>query len=185
MALGGVVGYRRYWKRIRNSNDVTGKMLDQQRWIKGVVTSVGDGGKLRTVFGSLESIVLLLRMDADALDNFRLFHTPGPFFSLPFKIRSIPSTTKGETDLLRHVHIEDEADTRIELKDQTLHIRISGIDAPENAHFGNPAQPHAKESWDWLKNTISGRRMKVQILRKDQYNRIVCRTGSTAQVLGS
>ena len=33
------------------------------------------------------------------LDNFRLFHTPGPFYSLPFKIRSIPSTTKGETDV--------------------------------------------------------------------------------------
>lgn len=47
LALGGVVGYRRYWKRIRNSNDVTGRMLDQQRWIRGVVTSVGDGGQKR------------------------------------------------------------------------------------------------------------------------------------------
>ena len=55
----------------------------------------------------------------------------------------------------------------------TLHIRISGVDAPENAHFGNPSQPHAKESWDWLKSTITGRTMKVQLLRKDQYNRIV------------
>jgi hypothetical protein len=38
LALGGVRGYRRYWKRIRNSNDITGGMLDSKRWIKGVVT---------------------------------------------------------------------------------------------------------------------------------------------------
>ena len=28
-------------------------------------------------------------------DNFRLFHTPGIFYSYPFKLRSIPSTAKG------------------------------------------------------------------------------------------
>ena len=47
------------------------------------------------------------------------------------------------------------------------------MDAPENAHFGNPSQPHAKESLDWLRKTITGKRMKVKFLRKDQYNRIV------------
>ena len=26
-------------------NDVTGSMLDRKRWIRGVVTSVGDGGE--------------------------------------------------------------------------------------------------------------------------------------------
>ena len=60
-----------------------------------------------------------------------------------------------------------------ELKDETIHVRISGVDAPELAHFGNPAQPHGQESLDWLKATILGKRMKVQLLRKDQYSRIV------------
>ena len=45
LTLGGIKGYRRYWRRIKNSNDVTGKILDEKRWIKGVVTSVGDGGE--------------------------------------------------------------------------------------------------------------------------------------------
>jgi hypothetical protein len=61
----------------------------------------------------------------------------------------------------------------IELKNETLHIRISGVDAPECAHFGNPAQPHSAESLEWLKSTLMGKRMRVQLLRKDQYNRIV------------
>jgi hypothetical protein len=38
LALGGLKGYRRYWKRIRNSNDVTATMLDSKRWVRGVVT---------------------------------------------------------------------------------------------------------------------------------------------------
>lgn len=44
LVYGGLGGYRRYWRRIRNSNDVTQKMLDSQKWIRGRVTSVGDGG---------------------------------------------------------------------------------------------------------------------------------------------
>lgn len=46
LAAGGIAGYRRYWRRIRNANDVTGKMIDQKRWVRGVVTSVGDGGEI-------------------------------------------------------------------------------------------------------------------------------------------
>ncbi|KAK4689529.1 micrococcal nuclease, partial [Tremellales sp. Uapishka_1] len=103
VTIGGIKGYRRYWRRLRNTDYVTSSMLDKKRWINGVVTSVGDG----------------------------------------------------------------------ELKDETLHIRIAGVDAPEMAHFGNPEQPHGKESLEWLRQTLLGRRMKVQLLRKDQYNRIV------------
>jgi endonuclease YncB( thermonuclease family) len=62
---------------------------------------------------------------------------------------------------------------RAELKDETIHIRIAGVDAPENAHFGNPSQPHAKESLEWLRRTLIGKKMSCQLLRKDQYNRIV------------
>ena len=63
--------------------------------------------------------------------------------------------------------------TPTDLKNQTLSIRIAGVDAPEMAHFGNPAQPYAKEAFDWLTKEVTGKRVKVQLLRKDQYNRIV------------
>ncbi|WVQ73158.1 hypothetical protein IAR50_002722 [Cryptococcus sp. DSM 104548] len=130
LTLGSIAAYRKYWRRIRNADSVTMGMIDRKTWVRGVVTSVGDG------------------------DNMRLFHTPGPFYRYPFKFRSIPTTQKA-------------------LKNETLSIRIAGVDAPENAHFGNPAQPHAKESLEWLRSTILGKRMRCQLLSKDQYNRIV------------
>ena len=45
VAGGGWYGYRTLWRRIKNVNDVTGSMLDRKKWIRGVVTSVGDGGE--------------------------------------------------------------------------------------------------------------------------------------------
>lgn len=41
------IGYKRYWRRIRNADSVTTSMLDSRRWVRGVVTSVGDGGTKR------------------------------------------------------------------------------------------------------------------------------------------
>ncbi|EIW56856.1 SNase-domain-containing protein [Trametes versicolor FP-101664 SS1] len=87
-------------------------------------------------------------------DNFRLYHTPGIGWRWPLKFRSIPV---GRTDL----------------KDQTIHIRLGGVDAPEAAHFGRPTQPYAEESLAWLKSQIEGRFIYCQLVRKDQYGRIV------------
>lgn len=80
------------------------------------------------------------------------------------KFRSVPTSTKG---------IQWTSWLTAELKDETLSIRIAGVDAPELAHFGNPAQPHARESLKWLTKTVEGKRVKVEMLRKDQYGRIV------------
>jgi endonuclease YncB( thermonuclease family) len=59
------------------------------------------------------------------------------------------------------------------LKDQTIHIRIAGADAPEAAHFGKPAQPGADEALAWLKGMIDGKSIWCQLVRKDQYSRVV------------
>jgi len=121
---------KNYWTRIRNSDMVPGQALADKRWVKGVVTSVGDA------------------------DNFRLYHTPGLFWRWPLKFRRIPSTTK-------------------ELKDETIHIRMAGVDAPEAPHFGKPGQPYAKEAREWLENTVLGKRLVCQLVFRDQYKRIV------------
>jgi endonuclease YncB( thermonuclease family) len=54
-----------------------------------------------------------------------------------------------------------------------LHIRIAGVDAPELAHWGREAQPYSKEALDMLTNLILNRRVRAQIYRRDQYDRIV------------
>lgn len=61
---------------------------------------------------------------------------------------------------------------RSDVKPQ-IHIRIAGIDAPEMAHFGRPAQPYSQEAYDWLKSYILNRRVRAYIYRRDQYDRVV------------
>ncbi|KAH7076484.1 hypothetical protein BKA63DRAFT_564871 [Paraphoma chrysanthemicola] len=89
-------------------------------------------------------------------DNFRLYHTPGGRIAgwgwLPWK----------------RVPVK-----RDELRDQTLHVRLAGVDAPELAHWGREAQPYAKEAHEWLINLIINRRVRAYIYRRDQYDRVV------------
>jgi endonuclease YncB( thermonuclease family) len=54
-----------------------------------------------------------------------------------------------------------------------IHVRIAGIDAPEGAHFGKPAQPYSQEALEWLKNYILGRRVRAYVYKMDQYQRVV------------
>ncbi|KAL9604789.1 MAG: hypothetical protein Q9219_000237 [cf. Caloplaca sp. 3 TL-2023] len=102
----------------------------------------------RSLFGSVTSV-------GDA-DNFRLFHTPGGRLAgwgiLPW--RKVPRTSK-------------------ELREKTVHIRLAGIDAPEMAHFGRPAQPFSKEAFDFLNAYISHRRVRAYVYKRDQYDRAV------------
>lgn len=34
----GVMGYRRYWRRIKNADYVTSELLRRKTWVKGIVT---------------------------------------------------------------------------------------------------------------------------------------------------
>lgn len=54
-----------------------------------------------------------------------------------------------------------------------MSIRIAGIDAPEGAHFGRPAQPHSAEALQWLQAKILHRYVRVHIYKRDQYERVV------------
>ncbi|KAI6160994.1 hypothetical protein EDD17DRAFT_1591379 [Pisolithus thermaeus] len=122
----GVFMWNRWLRRIRTADWVTPDILTRRRWVKGIVTSVGDA------------------------DNFRLYHTPGIGWGW---FRTVPTSVK-------------------DLKDQTIHVRIAGVDAPEGGHFGRPSQPHAEESLLWLKNRLEGRLVYCQLIRKDQYGRV-------------
>ncbi|TCD62835.1 putative endonuclease lcl3 [Steccherinum ochraceum] len=89
-------------------------------------------------------------------DNFRLYHTPGIGWKWPLKLKRVPTKRDG-------------------LRDQTIHIRLAGIDAPEGSHFGRPGQPYAPEALVWLKRLLlsHSRVVHCKLIRKDQYGRVV------------
>lgn len=89
-------------------------------------------------------------------DNFHLFHTPGGRWLgwgwLPGR----------------------RVDKMKKLRDKTVHVRLAGVDAPELAHFGRPAQPYGQEALDWLRSFILHRYVRAYPYRRDQYDRVVC-----------
>jgi endonuclease YncB( thermonuclease family) len=102
----------------------------------------------QTLFGKAVSV-------GDA-DNFRFFHTPGGRLLGWGWLRPVPISRKDIS------------------KQGTIHIRLAGIDAPEGAHFGNAAQPYAVEAQAWLTNYVLGKRVRVTLLSRDRYERVVC-----------
>ena len=103
----------------------------------------------RSIFGYVTSV-------GDG-DNFRLYHTPGGRLLgwgwLPG--RRVASFKRSE------------------LKEQTIQLRIAGIDAPELAHFGKPEQAYGKEALAGLRSIVLGRFVRAKLYRQDQYSRIV------------
>ena len=102
----------------------------------------------RSIFGRVTSV-------GDG-DNFRIYHTPGGRLAgwgwLPW--RRVP-------------------DTRKALQNQTIHVRLAGVDAPEMAHFGRPEQPYAPEALKWLTDYVGDRRVRAYVYKQDQYSRVV------------
>lgn len=61
----------------------------------------------------------------------------------------------------------------ISLREETINVRLAGIDAPEMGHFGGTPQPFSREAKEWLSKFTMGRRATIQVHRLDQYARAV------------
>ncbi|KAJ3102392.1 putative endonuclease lcl3 [Phlyctochytrium planicorne] len=59
---------------------------------------------------------------------------------------------------------------------ETMSVRLAGVDAPECAHFGAPAQPFSQEARQWLADTILGKMVQITLLRIDIYGRVIATT---------
>ncbi|GAB7346624.1 hypothetical protein MBLNU459_g1762t1 [Dothideomycetes sp. NU459] len=105
--------------------------------------------RTRSVYGYVTSV-------GDG-DNFRLFHTPGGRLA-----------GWGWAPGRRVARL-----ARDRLKDNTIHVRVAGVDAPELAHFGRPAQPGGQDALEGLKALVLHRYVRARVWRKDQYERVV------------
>lgn len=154
--LGSVFLFRKYIRPIPTSAHLPPSAFRHRR-LYGLVTSVGDG------------------------DNFHFFHTPGGrlagwgWLRPLFPVLDLPNSKKSNYELLNPTRNSKtgKRETKWAQKKQTLHIRLCGIDAPEAAHFGKPAQPYSDESLQWLRKFILGRMVYIFPLANDQYGRTV------------
>lgn len=62
---------------------------------------------------------------------------------------------------------------RAVLRQETINVRLAGVDAPEMGHFGAPRQPYASEAKAYLAQLTEGRPACVRLHRVDQYARAV------------
>lgn len=59
------------------------------------------------------------------------------------------------------------------ISEHTISIRLAGVDCPETAKFGNGGQPFATEATEMTKRLVGGQKVKIKILSRDHYGRLV------------
>jgi endonuclease YncB( thermonuclease family) len=88
-----------------------------------------------------------------------------PESSFLFQIsQSPPSVQYQKENLITFLVVHGRAQSIAELLPSTFN---------QGGHFGRLAQPHYTEAIAWLKENIEGRRIKCELLKRDQYERVV------------
>lgn len=109
-------------------------------------------------------------------DNFHLFHTPGGRLAgwgwMPGR-KKLPEGKDLKNKTVGFSHVALGYHILHSLTNSQIHVRIAGVDAPEGAHFGKPAQPFSAEALAWLREYIQNRRVRAYIYKRDQYDRVV------------
>mmetsp|Transcript_20896 Transcript_20896/g.25621 ORF Transcript_20896/g.25621 Transcript_20896/m.25621 type:complete len:247 (-) Transcript_20896:495-1235(-) len=84
----------------------------------------------------------------------------------------------GDTLRMRHLPffpIQRSGDYSGLLSENTISVRVYGVDTPELGKFGKESMFKAEEARDYTKNKIDGKIVKVKLLKKDQYGRVIGR----------
>ncbi|CCD26690.1 Lcl3p NDAI_0I01210 [Naumovozyma dairenensis CBS 421] len=187
--LVSLVSYNRYLRQYKSTLDIP-KSLLRKNWIYGKVTAVGDGDNFHffhmpggTIggWGWLREIPILESNDIPQVTSSKNNMNHGnkskntktkEFLSWTYSFLFRPKLTQKKiSDHYLNLHVPYKGKRNL----LTLSIRLCGIDAPERAHFGNPAQPFGDEALITLRHLILGRRIWIKPLSIDQYNRCVAR----------
>ncbi|TGO53797.1 hypothetical protein BOTNAR_0285g00020 [Botryotinia narcissicola] len=134
---------------------LTTTILVSTRFYRSYLRRIPEAAYIRPGFFRKRSLFGTVTRVGDA-DNFHLFHTPGGRLAGWGWMPGRKKLPEGK-----------------DLKNKTIHVRIAGVDAPEGAHFGKPAQPFSAEALIWLREYIQNRRVRAYIYKRDQYDRVV------------
>uniref|UniRef100_A0A7S3Q8J6 TNase-like domain-containing protein n=2 Tax=Chaetoceros debilis TaxID=122233 RepID=A0A7S3Q8J6_9STRA len=98
----------------------------------------------------------------------------------------------GDTFRIRHIPnypIQTTSEYKGKLSEYTMPIRLYAIDCPEVGKNGNPSMPAADDAKEWTRALVNGKVVKVTLLQKDQYNRVLgevtTTTSSAAAAIGT
>ena len=84
----------------------------------------------------------------------------------------------GDTIRIRHTPLYplskgEKGCTDRKLSECTISVRLYGVDAPETPKFGNEGQPYAQEAKEYVSKQVYDKNVKIKLLRKDQYSRVI------------
>lgn len=82
-------------------------------------------------------------------------------------------TSVGDGDGFRIFHVPCLRSSHYDKNSLKLKVRLAGIDAPEVRCYNKPAQEFAEESKNYLKSLILKKKVKVEVVGIDMYNRIL------------
>lgn len=90
----------------------------------------------------------------------------------------VVKVSDGDTFRMRHYPFypaQQESPYEGKLSENTIQIRLYGIDTPEVRKSGNPypSMPYAEEAKAWTTDKVKGKIVQVKLLDKDQYNRVI------------
>lgn len=84
-----------------------------------------------------------------------------------------PGVESASRGTLQSVIVDRVIDGDTIVLSDNRHVRLLGIDAPELGRDGQPAQPYAEASRDWLRNQIEGHaaQLRLETRQTDRYGR--------------
>lgn len=91
---------------------------------------------------------------------------------LPVKTLKV---TDGDTVRVRHHARSSSATFPGDLKEHTIIVRFAAVDAPEIAKRGKPGQLFSEEAKHFTEEKLGGKLVKLKLLGKDQYGRVLGR----------
>ncbi|KAK3265767.1 hypothetical protein CYMTET_25575 [Cymbomonas tetramitiformis] len=120
--------------------------------------------------------ITAIRMKDAASSYFRRFKVVEDIPLDYFKGRSLQGTVLSVTDgdtfrMLHKPPFLSASKGEGKVSENSLQLRLAGIDTPETAKFGKDGQPFGEEAKTFLKSRIEGRTLRVKLLHRDQYMR--------------
>mmetsp|Transcript_63268 Transcript_63268/g.137643 ORF Transcript_63268/g.137643 Transcript_63268/m.137643 type:complete len:347 (+) Transcript_63268:58-1098(+) len=144
------------------------------------IAASGVHGQVGLVVGSCSAGLFLGFAVAKLMHRLRTYRTadmiPSDLIRRHASIKGrVLSVADGDTLRIRHMPVLRRGFwAKRRLSDDTISVRIAGVDTPETAKLGNPGQPFGSEAKALTEKLVKGKVVHCKLLSRDQYNRVVC-----------